>query len=186
MIERLFKPTKGQTALKVDSDPLIAPQRYLFEEEFQANNFYPNYLGNLIEPLAAVDYPKLKAGDLAVTRHKGSFLRPCPATLLYNCCGLNIFHIGQGCPLGCHYCVLAAYLGSSATIRFGNFKDGLKELTQILQAIERADPNSPALGVDRSYRFCTGEFTDSLIYDQGFGVSASLVQLFKDYPKSSL
>jgi spore photoproduct lyase len=55
-----------------------------------------------------------------------------------------------------------------------------------LAAIESESDLSPALPPERSYRFCTGEFTDSLIYDQGLGVSARLIQLFKDCPKSSL
>jgi spore photoproduct lyase len=136
--------------------------------------------------MSAADYQGLLAGDLAVTRHKGSFLRPCPATPLYNCCGLNIFHLGQGCPLGCRYCVLAAYLGSAAVIRFGNYQEGIAELKKTLSAIEASSNNSPALPPDRSYRFCTGEFTDSLVYDEGLGASAALIDLFKDYPKSSL
>ncbi|MDR2455519.1 MAG: hypothetical protein LBE49_02840, partial [Deltaproteobacteria bacterium] len=51
----------------------------------------------LVEPISPSKYPELKAGELLTARHKGSFIRPCPATPRYNCCGLNIIHIGQGC-----------------------------------------------------------------------------------------
>jgi spore photoproduct lyase len=182
-----FRPphVQGQS-LSPAAEPIAPPLRYLAAEEFNGLGYYSDYEAIPLPPLSAADYPRLLAGDLALTRHKGSFLRPCPATPLYNCCGLNIFHIGQGCFLGCRYCVLAAYLGSAATIRFGNFPEGLSELTQILKAIDQAEPDSSPLSGDRSYRFCTGEFTDSLIYDQGLGVSERLIYLFKAYPKCSL
>jgi spore photoproduct lyase len=196
------------------------PQRYLIEPEFLGRGFFPALSPQVMEPLTATDYPRLRAGDLALTRHRGSFIRPCPATLQYNCCGLNIIHIGQGCHLGCGYCVLTGYLGSEAVIRFGNFEEGLTEVAELLAAIKESEARKnqpgpfnpraaepgwaasgltrpsaaapsltypePPLPPERSYRFCTGEFTDSLIFDQGFGVSARLIELFRSSPQASL
>jgi spore photoproduct lyase len=83
---------------------------------------------------------------------------------------------------------LAAYLGSEAVIRFGNLNQALIELAGILKTIEEAESDRlpTAWPAERSYRFCTGEFTDSLIYDQQFGVSQRLIQLFRDQTKSCL
>jgi spore photoproduct lyase len=156
----------------------------LAEEEFADSSFYPQYRPEIIAPLTAADYPSFSAGDLVLTRHRGSFIRPCPATPLYNCCGLNIIHIGQGCHLGCQYCILAAYLGSAAVFRFGNaLTDGLAEIKRVLDNIENSGrPPDP----EKSYRFCTGEFTDSLAFDRGFNISESLILLFSNYAKSVL
>jgi spore photoproduct lyase len=85
---------------------------------------------------------------------------------------------------------LAAYLGSEAVIRFGNLDTALTELEAILSSIEKSDPESGQDGSswpeDRSYRFCTGEFTDSLIYEEGLGISASLIELFRSSTKCYL
>ncbi|MDR1871499.1 MAG: hypothetical protein LBS60_06170 [Deltaproteobacteria bacterium] len=202
-------------------NPAAKPKRYFTAKEFTGAGYYPSYAPEVLPQIDPVDYPSLKLGDLAIGRHKGSFLRPCPATPVYNCCGLNIIHIGQGCPLGCRYCALASYLGSEAVIRFGNYPEGLNEIEAVLKVIERLEPRenltlAPKTKADnptvpptakppateapkpklagspspepkpRSYRFCTGEFTDSLLYDQGFKVSEKLIALFKNYSKSVL
>ncbi len=46
---------------------------------------------------------------LRLTKHKGAFVKPCPGTPEYVCCGLEILHIGQGCPMDCRYCALQVY-----------------------------------------------------------------------------
>ncbi len=121
-----------------------------------------------LQPLGPADYPAHPRGDLLVTRHRGEFIKPCPGTLRYNCCGLNIFHFGLGCTLGCRYCILEAYLGTSALVLFGNVNEGLAELKTLL--------DRPA--VDRPMRFCTGEFTDSLLLDRRSGLAAELIGIF--------
>jgi DNA repair photolyase len=219
---------------------------------------------SVVPPLTPRDYPKFGCGDILVTRHRGTFIRPCPATPRYNCCGLNIFHFGQGCDLGCSYCILSAYLGSDALILFGNVKDGLKELSERLDQMsaeddlaekqadkqaqtqtnaqadaqannsqdqsEQAKNNQDQINQDQSsflnvrnsrlkpsgddrskddqaredqaaddfeysaqnlaekpaytpsYRFCTGEFTDSLLLDRHTRLSEQLIELFRDRP----
>ena len=50
--------------------------------------------------LAAIDllFDPLYRGKriLKLTNYKGSFVKPCPGTRQYNCCGLQILNIGQG------------------------------------------------------------------------------------------
>ncbi len=46
---------------------------------------------------------------LRLMKHKGAFVKPCPGTPQYLCCGLQILHIGQGCPMDCTYCALQVY-----------------------------------------------------------------------------
>ncbi|MDR1051100.1 MAG: hypothetical protein LBP95_08490 [Deltaproteobacteria bacterium] len=248
-------------------------KRIMTEEDFPGLDLPPE--AARVDRLPPSEYPSLAAGDLLFARHRGSFLRPCPATPRYNCCGLNIVHIGQGCDINCAYCILSAYLGSDAVIGFGNAAtEGLGELEAHLdlrrRELERGgtegtekneapgeEENSRDGGEDRdkhpdadrdkdkrddkkpeenageadkpdarveeagddggggedeenggkenddarpggqdqyfapapgygllkaatprSFRYCTGEFTDSLLLEKYSGVSARLVELF--------
>jgi len=160
--------------------------RIFVEKEFSCHNLLkdakdPFYVDK-IPPLSYPDYTK---GDLLVVRHKGSFIRPCPATPKYNCCGLNIFHIGQGCNLGCSYCILASYLGSESIVFFGNTDESLSELEARLKSISDKTEQS-TLKTLSSHRFCTGEFTDSLLLDQQSHLSSRLIELFAQYPPALL
>jgi spore photoproduct lyase len=142
-------------------------------------------------PISAADYRLLKPGPIHVTRHLGSFLRPCPATPRYNCCGLNIIHLGQGCDINCSYCILSAYLKTSAIIFFGNsLTDGLKELSAHLAGqlpIGQSSAGPIAHPAElRSHRYCTGEFTDSLLWDQPTKISQKLIELFASKPPFTL
>lgn len=146
--------------------------RLRLEEEFQPTRLAANLSRQLqpehLEPVGPADYPNYGRGDLLVTRHRGEFIKPCPGTLNYNCCGLSIFHFGLGCTIGCRYCILEAYLGTEALVLFGNVDEGLAQLEQTL-----ARPRA-----ERPLRYCTGEFTDSLLLDRRSGLAASLIKLF--------
>ncbi len=154
------------------TEPSCSDSRFFLEEEFRhtdlARNLARAQAPQIIDPVGPADYPGFDRGDLLVTRHRGGFVKPCPATREYNCCGLAIFHFGLGCTLGCRYCILSAYLGTEALVLFGNHQDGLAELAELL-----ARP--PA---ERPLRFCTGEFTDSLLLDRRSGLAAGLIKLF--------
>ena len=184
-----FAPTQGAgsnhapaskqgAASHLETDPERRFQRRLAEPEF-ANTF--PWTATVVDPVRPANYPSLSSGDLIAARHRGTFIRPCPATPRYNCCGLNIFHFGQGCDLGCSYCVLSAYLGSEAIILFGNAEtDGLQELERRLDDMASGTLSIPPGGAEPSHRFCTGEFTDSLLLDERTGLSEKLVALFKN------
>ncbi|MDR2946861.1 MAG: DNA photolyase [Candidatus Adiutrix sp.] len=144
------------------------------EEEFRktplAENLGHSLAPQALEPLGPADYPAFGRGDLLVTRHRGEFIKPCPGTLNYNCCGLTIFHFGLGCTIGCRYCILEAYLGTAALVLFGNVAEGLADLRELLR-------RPPA---ERPRRFCTGEFTDSLLLDKRTGLAAELITMFAE------
>ena len=144
------------------------------EAEFTGSSLAENLGRSLpvqpLAPIGPVDYPGFGPRDLLLTRHRGEFIKPCPATLNYNCCGLTIFHFGLGCTIGCRYCILSAYLGTEALVLFGNVEEGFNELAATL-----AKPAE-----ERPLRFCTGEFTDSLLLDQKTGLAKRLIELFAD------
>jgi len=114
---------------------------------------------------------------LFLTRFLGRFFRPCPGTKAYTCCGYRIFHIGQGCPLDCSYCILQAYFNEPWLSVFINLWDqGLEELTV---AWEELRPG-------QVLRIGTGEFTDSAALDPLTDLNRRLVVFFAQQDQSVL
>lgn len=107
------------------------------------------------------------SGVLEVVHFRGRFLKSCPGTRHYFCCGYQILHFGVQCSLNCTYCILQAYLNQPNLRLFGNTADLFAELEYELRA-------HPA----RLYRTGTGEFTDSLLLDRWTGFSQELVRFF--------
>ncbi len=107
--------------------------------------------------------------------YRGRFLRPCPATRKYRCCGYQIIHIGENCPLNCSYCILQAYFQDRVLKIWANQEDLWTELDMVL-------------GRDRNrlFRVGTGEFTDSLALEHLTGYSADLAQFLGNYPNVCL
>jgi spore photoproduct lyase len=102
---------------------------------------------------------------LYLTRNKGDFLKPCPGTRDYLCCGYQILHIGSFCTMDCSYCILQSYFHPPVLQFFVNHADLFRELDRALAP--------PAI-----QRFGTGEFTDSLIWEAGSDVTSRLVGRF--------
>jgi len=107
---------------------------------------------------------------LYLKEYKGRFLRPCPGTRRYHCCGYQIIHIGENCPMDCSYCILKAYFRDNVLKVWANQEDQFRALHE-------------AFGADRSRRFRvgTGEFTDSLALESVTGHTRDLVTFLKDY-----
>lgn len=112
---------------------------------------------------------------LEVVRFRGKFLKSCPGTRHYHCCGYRILHFGTQCTLDCTYCILQSYLNQPNLRLFGNTDDMLRELLEDLEA-----------NPDRLHRIGTGEFTDSLLLDPFTGLSRVLVPLFAKRPNAVL
>lgn len=150
------------------------------EDEFRGSPLAASLSRSLqphpLAPIGPADYPSFGRRDLLVTRHRGEFIKPCPGTLNYNCCGLSIFHFGLGCTIGCRYCILTAYLGTEALVLFGNISEGVEEL-----ALTLAKPAGT-----RPLRYCTGEFTDSLLLDRKSSLAARLISMFSAAPAATL
>ena len=102
---------------------------------------------------------------LYLTRNKGAFIRECPGTRSYICCGYKILHIGTFCTMDCSYCILQAYFHPPLLQFFVNHEDMVRELS-----MEFSKPVISRIG--------TGEFTDSMIWEYGTSLSALLVPLF--------
>ncbi|CAB1068461.1 DNA repair photolyase-like protein [Olavius algarvensis Delta 1 endosymbiont] len=102
---------------------------------------------------------------LYLTRNNGAFIKKCPGTRSYTCCGYEILHIGTFCHMDCTYCILQSYFHPPLMQFFVNHTDLFKELDQIFSGND-------------IHRIGTGEFTDSLIWESWTDFSSRLVPAF--------
>lgn len=110
---------------------------------------------------------------LFLTRNKGAFVRECPGTQAYTCCGYRILHIGAFCVMDCSYCILQAYFHPPVLQFFVNWSDLARELDDLFSRS----------GVTR---IGTGEFTDSMIWEPWTNLSALLVPRFAEQSRAVL
>ncbi len=104
---------------------------------------------------------------LFLTRNKGRFLRDCPGTSHYTCCGYKILHVGTFCVMDCSYCILQSYFHPPLLRYFVNHEDLFAELHGWLKQKTIS-------------RIGTGEFTDSLIWNRWSDLSKRLVKTFSE------
>lgn len=112
---------------------------------------------------------------LWLKRYLGQFLRFCPGTRHYRCCGYRIAHIGENCPIGCSYCILQAYFQDRVLKVWANMGGLFHELEKALLSDKRG-----------RLRLGTGEFTDSLVLEPLTGYSADLVAFLSRHPNACL
>lgn len=98
----------------------------------------------------------------------GQFIKKCPGTKGYLCCGYQILHIGANCPMDCSYCILQAYLNQPYLRVFTNLEEKLAALAEHLD-----------LNPGTMYRIGTGEFMDSLALDPVTGWTDLLLPFFE-------
>ena len=118
------------------------------------------------ESVLASDDPVKKGKTvLFLTYNRGAFIKNCPGTRSYECCGYEILNIGNFCHMDCTYCILQCYFHPPVLQYFVNHNDLFKELELIF-----ADHKIHRLG--------TGEFTDSLIWEMWTDLSTRLIPAF--------
>ncbi|MBF0451990.1 MAG: DNA photolyase [Candidatus Magnetomorum sp.] len=104
---------------------------------------------------------------LFLTRNQGAFIRKCPGTRSYICCGYQIIHIGTFCTMDCSYCILQSYFHPPVLQCFINIDTLFADLKTITHNRTRG-----------MQRLGTGEFTDSLIWEAMTGISQQLISFF--------
>jgi spore photoproduct lyase len=111
---------------------------------------------------------------LHLRRHRGRFLKPCPGTRNYLCCGYHVLNLVMGCPFRCVYCVLQDYLDRPGIQLFVNLKDAFQEVKTFLAG----RPGITRIG--------TGELADSLALEPWVRLGERLVPFFRDLPRGIL
>lgn len=114
---------------------------------------------------------------LVLQRHRGTFLRHCPAgTAGLVCCNYLVVNLARNCPMDCSYCFLQDYLaGTPALTAYTNVDEALAEIDTVL----RAHP-------ERRFRIGTGELSDSLALDPLTDLSALVVPFFAAHDNALL
>lgn len=110
---------------------------------------------------------------LFITKNKGAFIRECPGTSCYTCCGYKILHVGTFCSMDCSYCILQSYFHPPVLQFFVNHEDMIKEINILFEK-------------ENISRIGTGEFTDSMIWEKLTDLSGMLVTQFSKQNRAVL
>lgn len=109
---------------------------------------------------------------LLIHREKYDFLKPCPCSCGSAGCGYNLINLGFGCRFECEYCFLQQYQNLHAVLWPANIEEFLAKIDN---GRFRSGPfDRPRIG--------SGEFTDSLVFDDITHYSAQLVPFFRARP----
>jgi len=97
-------------------------------------------------------------------KFQGRMFQKCPGSPGVICCNYLLLNIGFNCLYDCTYCYLNYYLNSYGLIQFINVEDSFQDIW-----------DTAGEDRNRAYRVGTGEYTDSLMFDDVTGIGASLV-----------
>ena len=126
--------------------------------------------------ISSADDPVARAKKvLFLTRNQGAFIRQCPGTREYICCGYQIIHVGTFCTMDCSYCILQSYFHPPVLQLFVNTDDLFCDLNRIVHN-----------RIQGYQRLGTGEYTDSLIWEPVSDISSQLVHFFSSQNHSVL
>lgn len=106
---------------------------------------------------------------LFIHREKYDFLKPCPCSCGSAGCGYNLINLGFGCRFECEYCFLQQYQNLHAVLFPANVDEFLAKVDQT--PFRKGPFDRPRIG--------SGEFTDSLVFDDLTQYSAQIVPFFR-------
>ena len=101
---------------------------------------------------------------LILKEFMGRKFQKCPGSPNVICCNYYLLNTCFNCLYNCTYCFLNSYLNSFGIVQFVNLDD-LKDLIKV-----------HCSSVDHIVRIGTGEFTDSLMFDQVTSISSDLIE----------
>jgi DNA repair photolyase len=154
------------TKIYIDQEVVDSPQARSILSRIHLPWEAVGHSREVFDNVASADDPvRFGKQVLYLTRNKGAFVKDCPGTREYTCCGYRILHIGTYCTMDCTYCVLQSYFHPPVLQYFVNHGDLMDELQCLFQD-------------NRLSRIGTGEFTDSLIWENWSDLSTRLVTAF--------
>jgi len=151
----------------VDRSAANCPETESILSKIDAPHKIVDSMEHIFEKLSKSSGDPVREGKemLCLSRNRGAFLKDCPGTSHYRCCGYKILHIGSYCVMDCSYCILQAYFHPPALRYFVNRQDLFDELEKLFSEKKRC-------------RVGTGEFTDSLIWEKWTDISRRLSEYF--------
>jgi spore photoproduct lyase len=160
--------------LYIDQQVIQSPQVSSFRSRIHAPTVVVENIQEVFASITSSDDPVQQGKTvLFLTRNKGAFIKPCPGTSVYSCCGYQILHIGTYCTMECTYCILQSYFHPPLLQYFVNHDDLLEELDQLFMKKSIT-------------RIGTGEFTDSIIWEAWTDISRLLVPKFAKQSRAVL
>jgi len=152
--------------LYIDSDVVDFPEVRSIQARLDLPSVIIGKEQDLFKRITSADDPIQKAKQiLFLTRNKGAFIKNCPGTTAYTCCGYQVLHIGTFCNMDCAYCILQSYYHPPVLRFFVNHNKMLTEIDNVFSD-------------NKIKRIGTGEFTDSLIWESWTDLSGLLVPKF--------
>lgn len=110
--------------------------------------------------------------NLFIVSEQYDFYKPCPCTSAARCCGYHLLNLGFGCGFECTYCFLQGYQNAPGIILPANIEDYFRNFV----------PPAAGSSLFDQPRVGSGEFTDSLIFDDLTAFSPLIVEFFRARP----
>ena len=162
------------TKLFIDENAIDFPAAKSMLQQYKMPYKIAGSQDEVYEFISDSEYPIKQAKEtLYITKNRGSFIKECPGTSYYTCCGYRILHIGTFCSMDCSYCILQSYFHPPVLQFFVNHEDLIKEIDMLFkkEAVSRVG---------------TGEFTDSMIWERWTDLSTILVPEFSEQSRAVL
>ena len=170
------------SSLQADLTPRsFFPKQIYIEESVQdtplarrARKMFPGARVELLAHKCQVGSPNFsrRTDTLLIHQEKYDFVKPCPCSAGSAGCGYNLINLGFGCRFECEYCFLQQYQNLHAILLPANVLDFLEKIDQT--AWRKGPFDRPRIG--------SGEFTDSLAFDELTRYSHDLVPFFRARP----
>ncbi|MBN1534995.1 MAG: hypothetical protein JXA20_20170 [Spirochaetes bacterium] len=123
---------------------------------------------------AAVDHLRAGGRDakevVILKEFQGRTLQHCPCTQNALGCGYDVINTAFGCLFDCTYCFLNSYLNTF----------GIQQILDTERILDQLRGKPGALRGIR--RIGTGEFTDSLMFDEITGIAAAIIDATRNSP----
>ncbi len=114
---------------------------------------------------------KYNSKEIVILREfMGRKFQKCPGSPGVICCNYYLLNTCFNCLFNCTYCFLNSYLNSYGIVQFVNLDD----LTELIKA--------HCLDAGKAVRIGTGEFTDSLMFDEVTSIASQLIETTSDIP----
>lgn len=162
---RPFYPKTIYLETSVKDSPLAARVRAAFPDAAFKETDGKTQVGS-------ADFSR-RTETLLIHQEKYDFLKPCPCSCGSAGCGYNLINLGFGCRFECEYCFLQQYQNLHAILWPANVDEFLQKLDE--GKFNKGPFDRPRIG--------SGEFTDSLVFDDITQYSQALVPFFRARPQ---
>ncbi len=164
LTERPFLPKQIYIEAAVQNSPLAQ----------RAQTMFPSAHFEVIEKKQLVGSPNFsrRTETLLIHQEQYDFVKPCPCSQGNAGCGYNLVNLGFGCRFECEYCFLQQYQNLHAILLPANVQDFLT----------RIDTVNWRKGLFDRPRIGSGEFTDSLVFDELTHYTQDIVPFFRSRP----